>query len=287
MALVAAATILGGCTAAPGAGAASDRSAPAGPRADAPPPDDRQPFEQVVPGSTVTLRMVPVPAGAHTLAGGSTQPIEAIWISSTEIPWDLYDVFVYRMDEPEADADAVSRPSKPYVPPDRGFGHAGYPAISMTREAAEHFCEWLSERTGRRYRLPSEAEWEYACMAGGEADLDALPEHAWHAGNADGTPHPVGLRPANPWGLHDALGNVAEWVAGEGEPLAAGGSYLDEPESLSPRSRDRQTPAWNASDPQIPKSRWWLADCAFVGFRVVCEDDPDGEENAGAPDTGD
>lgn len=233
-------------------------------------------FVQRIDGTTVTVAMVRI----RDAAPGAPTP--DLWMSRTEIPWDLYDIFLYRLDDESSDeADGISRPSKPYVPPDRGFGHAGYPAIGMTFHAAESFCHWLSVRTGRVYRLPTEAEWSLACApseTGGE-NTDA---RSWSAANADRTPHPVGTKLANALGLYDILGNVAEWARdAEGKPVACGGSYLDAPAALTCDARQRQTPAWNTSDPQIPKSRWWLADCPFVGFRIVCEGEAAGEGEGG------
>lgn len=253
---------------------AAATGAGAAPRADDPQPQP-QPFTQTVPGTTATLQMVPIPP----LPGGTP-----LYMATTEITWDLYDVFVYRLDEDSASpsgADAVSRPSRPYIPPDRGYGHAGYPALSMSHHGAAEFCAWLSQRTGRRYRLPTQAEWEHACRAGAATayacgDSPAcLAEHAWTADNAGGTTHPVGKKKANAWGLHDMHGNVAEWATTtDGKAVICGGSFMDAPTDCRADSRKAQTPDWNASDPQIPKSQWWLADAPFVGFRVVCEIDP-------------
>lgn len=240
-----------------------------------PPETAVEPFVETIKGTGVTFEMAPIPVADNG---------EQIWMSVTEVPWEVYDVFVYNLDESDdnAEADAVSRPSKPYVPPDRGFGHAGYPAMGMTMEAAGQFCEWLSLKTGRRYRLPTEAEWERACLAGSEGaysfgdDETALSAHAWHVENADYTTHPVGKKPANAWGLYDMHGNVAEWTLDEqGKGVACGGSYLDEAPECKATARQRQKPSWNSSDPQLPKSRWWLADCGFVGMRLVCEEPED------------
>ncbi len=209
-----------------------------------------------VPGTTVSFDMV--------LVGGD----DGLWALTTEVTWDLYDVYLYGLDEPEGGGgDAVTRPSKPYVPPDRGFGHAGYPAIGMTRHAAESFCAWLEAKTGIPARLPTRDEW--ARLAGGDAG-----EQAWTAENAEGTTHPVGNRGANAHGLHDTLGNVAEWVMTETRrPIAMGGSYREPASECTPTAAQTQTSAWNTSDPQIPKSRWWLADCSWVGFRFVVDED--------------
>jgi formylglycine-generating enzyme required for sulfatase activity len=256
-----------------------------------------RPFEQRLSGTTVALQMVPIPAGETAVPTGDSRmlvSLHPVYMSATEITWDLYDLFVYRLDEEEGEidpaVDAVTRPSKPYIPPDRGFGHAGYPAISMSARGAQEFCAWLSVRTGRRYRLPTEAEWQHACLAGragpyGFEDPGPLAEYAWFKGNAGDQTRPVGQKRANAWGLYDMHGNVAEWVIGaDGKPLVRGGSYLDPSEAVTAFSRARQTPDWNASDPQFPKSSWWLADCTFVGFRIVCEMEPDAPTGKGKDD---
>jgi formylglycine-generating enzyme required for sulfatase activity len=113
---------------------------------------------------------------------------------------------------PAAGADAVARPSRPYGAPDHGFGHRGYAALSMTRAAAEAFCTWLSLRTGQRYRLPTEAEWQRAAtLALGDAPLsperrDAI---AWHAGNSGSRARPAATKQPDALGLYDLLGNAA------------------------------------------------------------------------------
>lgn len=233
-------------------------------------------FVEKVPTSAASIDMLPVPGSAD----GTIAPF---WMSRTEVPWEAFDVFVYRLDEDAGlgPADAVTRPSKPYLPPDRGFGHDGYAAISMSYKNAAEFCRWLSHRTGRTYRLPTEAEWEHAARGTGPGafsfgdDPATLPSHAWFADNADAMPHPIATKQPGPHGLHDLHGNVAEWVTGrDGKPVTKGGSYRDGPDRLAISARVPQSPAWNASDPQIPKSTWWLSDGPFVGFRIVCVDGP-------------
>ncbi len=234
-----------------------------------------------VPGTTLSFDLVRIPSGT---VGEGDEAVEVgpLWVLTTEVTWDLYDVFVYALDEPEeARADAVARPSKPYIPPDRGFGHAGYPAISMTRKAAEAFCEWLEGKTGVAARLPTPAEFTHLASAGsGTAywfgDEPALVgDHAWCAINSDATSHPVATKGVNPFGLADTHGNVAEWVITDTrKPIAMGGGFLDEPVDCSATSSQRQTSSWNSSDPQIPKSQWWLADCSWVGFRFVVDAEP-------------
>lgn len=243
---------------------------------EAPPaPDD---FTQEIPGTTATIRMIGVPASPDGAVG-------PLLVSATEVTWDVYDVFVYALDagavpQGEADAagaapDAFSRPSKPYLPPDRGYGHDGYAAISVAAPAAQEFCKWLSARTGRSYRLPTEDEWEWVYKVGGGEDparAAAMDDYAWHAGNSGDAPHPVASRKPSSIGVHDLDGNVAEWVVGrDGTPVTRGGSFRDAPDALGLRSREPWQRAWQMRDPQVPKSKWWLSDGPHVGFRVVCD----------------
>lgn len=231
-------------------------------------------FEQKVPGTAFAFKLLPVP-------GDPARGLAPFWIGECELTWEAFDAFVYRLDEPEgapAGADAITRPTKPYLPPDRGFGHAGFAAISMSHKNASAFCEWLSQKSGNHFRLPTEKEWEYACTAGANepyasgADAAALGEYAWFAANSEEKPHAVAKKSANRWGLFDVHGNVAEWVdATDGKPVTKGGSYRSSAEQCSAAARAPYEPAWNRSDPQIPKSKWWLSDGPFVGFRVVCD----------------
>jgi formylglycine-generating enzyme required for sulfatase activity len=205
--------------------------------------------------------------------------VSSFYLSTTEVTWDCLDPFVYRLDleNPDAEVDANTRPSKPYIPPDRGFGHEGYPAISITFRTAQAYCEWLSEKTGLTFRLPTDAEWEHAAAAGAESDLtrDQIDALAWHKGNAQAQTHPVKSRPPNAWGLYDMLGNAGEWtVAHDNTPRLRGGSFTTPLEQLNLSLSEKQAPSWNASDPQIPKSKWWLPDAPFAGFRIVLECDP-------------
>lgn len=221
--------------------------------------------------------------------------VRSLWMSRTEIPWEVYDQWILGLDPEHAPAglDGLSRPSKPYISMDRGFGHQGHPAISMSARGAREFVVWLSAATGKRFRLPTEAEWEHACRAGrAEAPTgEALDREAWHAGNSGARTRPVGSAAANAFGLCDMLGNAAEWCVAEGGGLVVrGGSWRDPPDKVGFAARAVPARAWNASDPQSPKSVWWLADAPFVGLRVVCDEDPGpspapagtGEPRAGA-----
>ncbi|NLC56573.1 MAG: formylglycine-generating enzyme family protein [Armatimonadetes bacterium] len=247
--------------------------------------EKRAPYTEKIPGSTVSFEMVPIPAGTVKVADptkeGAVREIKVgpFWMSKTEVTWEAFDVFAFKLDDPaeqaKGGAAAIARPSKPYGAPDRGFGHQGYPAMSLTYHAASEYCRWLSAKTGHRYRLPTEAEWEYACRAGTLAaapiaDKAVLDKMAWYYDNSDEKTHPVGKKEPNPWGLFDMLGNVAEWCTGlDDTPVVRGGSYWDLAEQVHPGARVPESPDWQMSDPQNPKSKWWLTDGPFIGFRVV------------------
>ena len=180
-----------------------------------------------------------------------------------------------------------------------GMGKEGYPAVCMTQFAAKMYCKWLSAKTGRYYRLPTEAEWEYACRAGTTTaysfgdDPEKLGDYAWFADNSDEKYHKVGKKKPNPWGLYDMHGNVAEWcldqyvadrykqlagkaadnpvvpVTKEYPQVVRGGAWTDEAPLLRSAARRGSSKDWKAQDPQIPQSIWYHTDANFVGFRVV------------------
>lgn len=253
--------------------------------------------------------------------------IEPFWMGKTEVRWNEYELFMFpglekgtnvpteRVDRelllnfPDLlpgsgkdganpyigkEGDAVSRPTTPYVEMSFGMGKDGFPAISMTHYAATRYCRWISAKTGHFYRLATEAEWEYAARAGTTTrfsfgdDESKLGEYAWYFANADGKYRKVGLKKPNPWGLHDMIGNVAEWVMDgyvddyskvgerayvpietEYPNVARGGSWDDDADLLRSASRLASEAAWKMRDPQLPKSKWYLTDAQFLGFRVV------------------
>lgn len=215
-------------------------------------------YHDRIPGTLVEFEMVLV---------------DDFYLGRTEVTWDMYDVFALGLDQPAdaAGADAVARPSRPYGAPDYGWGHAGFPAMSVTRHAAEAFCAWLSSKTGRTYRLPTEAEWQRAAsLATGDAPLNParLETLAWLRPNAERRTHAVATREPDALGLYDLFGNTAEWVTTSDDALVArGGSYRDR--TAGPDARAVQDSTWNERDPQLPKSRWWLSDAPFVGFRLA------------------
>jgi hypothetical protein len=231
-------------------------------------------FSEAIPGTTHELEFAAIPPGR--LAG---EPVEGFFISTTEVPWIAYLAMVFEAEDAAAqgDWDGFSRPSKPYINIDRGWGQQDEPVISISLKGARAFCEWLTRHTGRVHRLPTEREWEYAARAGSSAPwstgprASALTDHAWFDANSGGRTRVVDAGEANPFGLRNIHGNAAEWVA---EGWLVGGSYRDEAADLAFGKRKKPSPAWNASDPQIPKSTWWLADAPFAGLRVVCEQAP-------------
>lgn len=232
-------------------------------------------YREAIAGTTVNFDMVLVPQGAITV-NGAPVTVGPFYIGKTEVTWDMYDVFALGLDRPAAQAasvDATARPSNPYGAPDYGWGHAGYPVISVTRQAAEAYAKWLSQKTGRVYRLPTEMEWQHAArLAAGANGLspDRREAVAWHRGNAASHTHPVGTKTADQLGLFDLFGNAAEWVVTEGNALVTrGGSFRDAADEVGPAARGVQDEYWNERDPQLPKSRWWLSDGPFVGFRLV------------------
>ena len=234
--------------------------------------------------------------------------VDSFWMGKFEITWDLFHLFMSReIDENQAisninnevnlEVDAVSAATTPYVEMSFGMGTDGYPAISMTQLSASKFCEWLSAMTGNYYRLPTEAEWEYACRAGSDTpysfeDENQISDYAWYDKNSDGKYHKVGEKKPNPWGLHDMHGNVSEWTLDQYKPtiyqrsdtevsnpfenatklyprVARGGSFMDRSYRLRSSARLASNKKWKKQDPQIPRSVWWHTDAQFLGFRVI------------------
>ncbi|HSI35533.1 MAG: formylglycine-generating enzyme family protein [Phycisphaerae bacterium] len=245
-----------------------------------------------VPGAFDTyVELVKVPGGKVKLKGedGKEQEheVKGLWVGKFEVRWRDYTPYYQRSDltdeQRRANDEADSRPSRPYSLPHRESDDG--PACGVHIRSAQGFCDWLTKKTGRKFRLPTEAEWEHAARAGGAEptprDEKGLGAVAWFAGNTEAA-HDVGRRRANAWGLYDTLGNVAEWVTlgnapgGRGATVdgarAAGGSFADAADGVSPAAREAYKRAWQKDDPQQPKSPWWICNGFHVGFRVVMED---------------
>ena len=229
---------------------------------------------ETIPGTLVKFEMVQVPEGRVTVNGASVN-VEAFLIGRTEVTWDMYDLFALGPDGKESGgADATTRPSQPYGAPDYNWGHNGFPVISVTRNAAEEFCKWLSARTAKKYRLPTEAEWIRAAELAAGPNSTSREAITWHAGNSNGTTHAVGKKKPDALGLFDLFGNAAEWViAPDDELVTRGGSFRDALQQTGPDARAPYDISWQDRDPQIPKSEWWLSDGPFVGFRLASSDD--------------
>lgn len=234
-------------------------------------------------------------APRHTIS------VSSFWMGAFEVSRDEFDVF----DNDEtttrnSTADAITRPSPQYIDFSLGMGkEGGYPVNSLSQYAALMYCRWLYNKTGIFYRLPTEAEWEYACRAGSATtfffgnDEKELDKYAWYKNNSENKFKKAGQKLPNAWGLFDMLGNVAEWtldhynenlmktmVDNTADPFVAvnsarypkvlrGGSFADEAVQLRSANRFKSEPAWNRRDPQIPKSKWWLTDAPGVGFRIL------------------
>jgi formylglycine-generating enzyme required for sulfatase activity len=255
-------------------------------------PAEFKPYTEQIPKYLVRIDMLPVKGGKTLVTLGTDRKeveVKDFWMARCEIAWDSYNVFRYSKDltQEERDADNSkphhlrSRPSFPVDNPDRGFGQDQQPALSIAFNSARVYCEYLTKHTGRKYRLPTEAEFEYAARAGrNEVPADALKDETWNKDNSvtevfvDGAPRPIGTSKANPWGFHDMLGNVAEWTLSveEGQPpVLRGGSYKTVAKMLNPGFRQTYSAKWQERDCQDPKSVWWLSDGEFIGFRIVRE----------------
>jgi formylglycine-generating enzyme required for sulfatase activity len=286
---------------------------------------EMKPYTQEIPGADVSFDLVPIPGGEFLLGSPAAEAdrrddegpqvkvrIDPFWMGKYEVTWEEYDIWSFRLDiqrrkllgtkatDRDPVADAVTRPTAPYTDMTFGMGHDGYPAICMTQHGAKMYCRWLSEKTGNYYRLPTEAEWEYACRAGTTTaysfgdDPSKLDEYGWHYDNSDEQYQKGGQKKPNPWGLYDMHGNVSEWVLdgySEGfyatlaktdsvvSPLnvpkgmypriVRGGSWDDDPDGLRSAARVSSNEEWKIQDPQIPKSIWYHTDALHVGFRIV------------------
>ena len=285
---------------------------------------EMKPYDELIEHTEAKISMVPIPGGEFVMGSPTSEvdraddenqhkvKVEPFWMATCEITWDAYECWMYDLDiqrrkafkikanarDAAADEYQLSQPTEPYMNMDFGMGKKGYPAICMTQLSARTFCNWLSEKTGRYYRLPTEAEWEYACRAGTKTayswgdDPDEIDDYAWHYDNADEKYQKVGKKKPNPWGLHDMHGNVSEWVLDQYTPYDAkkpdaallnplavpktiyprvvrGGSYYDDPDLHRSAARQQSDKEWKQQDPQIPKSIWYHTDATFVGFRIV------------------
>ena len=294
--------------------------------ADAKTEDEMKEYVEKIEHTDAKVEMVPIQGGEFLMGSPEGEEgrkenegpqhkvkVPAFWMGKYEIRWDVFEVWMFDLDiqrrklasasETERDKAAaeyqLSQPTEPYTDMTFGMGKRDFPAICMTQFAARTFCQWLTEKTGRYYRLPTEAEWEYACRAGTDTaysfgdDPAAMADYGWNYDNSNEAYHKVGQKKPNPWGLHDMHGNVAEWVLDEfiedyygrfasgvaDSPLACptkifphvvrGGSWEADPVDCRSAARAGSDPSWQAQDPQIPKSIWYHTDALHVGFRII------------------
>lgn len=279
----------------------------------------RRSYTQNIPGSGVTFEMVAVPSGAFMMGSAVSEPghqpdeapqhevsIDSLWVGKVEVTWDLFELFLTENKslftglptELQRSVDAVTRPTPPFEDPSLGMGRNGFPVVNVSPHAALAFCRWLSLVTGKFYRLPTEAEWEYACRAGSTTaysfgdDMKRLDDYAVYFDNSNGQYAEGATKQPNAWGVYDMHGNVAEWTLDEyaedfyarskgkthapwNKPSSLysrvyrGGSWDDEASDLRSADRKKSGVALQKGDPQVPKSLWWYTNAAFIGFRLV------------------
>lgn len=213
-------------------------------------------FTEMIPGTRVSFDMVALPGGKFRMGSGENEPLRnddegpvrevtlsPFWIGRTEVTWDEYLAFFRETSSQgrtegqvvtTGKTDAISGATPPWGAPDQGWGKGARPAITMTWHAASVYCQWLSQVTGKKYRLPTEAEWEYACRGGTETpyffegnpkkftsrgflkkfigpDTANIASSVVYMVNSPArTQEPSFVRP-NPFGLLNMLGNVAEF----------------------------------------------------------------------------
>lgn len=293
-----------------------------------------KPYEQSIPDTQAQFKMVPIPGGTFTMGSPASEKghkpdeapqhevkVEPFYMEEHEVTWAEYQPFLDNYNRLSAKpvtipenktADAVTYPTPMYeqdaAPRLERMGGRGdkFPACIMSQFAAKQYTKWLSMKTGRFYRLPSEAEWEYAARAGAKTayyfgdDPAKLKDYAWFNDNSqesDGDVgyHPVMTKKPNSWGLYDMYGNVAEWCidqyaadwykqfAGKTTPaeqtihwpktqyprVLRGGGFASDAVDCRSASRLGSDRSMNEEDPQNPKSPHWLSDGFYIGFRVV------------------
>ncbi|MCL2742722.1 MAG: formylglycine-generating enzyme family protein [Planctomycetaceae bacterium] len=241
--------------------------------------------------------------------------VKPFWIEEHETTWEEFLQFAQKylqeshknrtdLTANEKSADAMAKPTPAYDPGSishDNYGKKDYPASGLTAYAAQVYCKWLTNLTGRYYRLPTEAEWEYACRAGSKTaysfgdDEDELENYAWFFDNSEGVSQKIKKKKPNAWGLFDMHGNLSEWVLEQydaktyanrkkdafaapvkvikgvdfGQIARGGNCEDDDPGNLRSARRLFSIKDWKLQDPQFPQSIWWVTDAAYVGFRVV------------------
>ncbi len=298
-----------------------------------------QTYTEAIPvqgGKSLAIKMVQVPGGTFSMGSPSGEAgrekhespphqvrVSPFYLCTTEITIELFLAYYEETHTSKkaferaqaaqkkssaagGEVDAITGPTPVFGDMTMGYDHQ-HPAIGMTWHNAMTFCRWLAQKTGKPYRLPTEAEWEYAYRAGSQeaygsvSDTETLPDYAWYADNADGT-NPVAQKKPNAWGLYDMGGNVSEWVLdfysaktyGQRTPpspvvdpqgpktgrvhVARGGDFASPARNLRCAARGFEEDFWRFGDPQFPKSKWWLPELDIIGIRVAMSRDPDSQE---------
>jgi len=224
--------------------------------------------------NSLGMKMVLVPAGSFRMGSPPGEPLR----QDEEIPHEVRLSRAFRIAATEVTQGQWLALMPHNRSPQRGEER---PVTSVSWREAREFCAKLSQKEGAPYRLPTEAEWEYACRAGGTEEpfgREGLPAVAWSADDGEETTHPVGTKTPNAWGLFDMLGNVAEWTRDAygsyprfeetvdptgptdgSTKVVRGGAYRSFPPALRCAARTGTPESY-----QLP----------HVGFRVVRETDP-------------
>jgi formylglycine-generating enzyme required for sulfatase activity len=262
-------------------------------------------YDQSIKGSPVTFKMVAIPGGKFQIGSNSSMAdpdesprkeveLSPFWMGEHEVTFEEWDLYFNDASVPQSkNIDGITRATPQYIDLTWGMGReAKQPANSMSQQAAMMYCQWLYAKTGFFFRLPTEAEWEYACRSGEPEVLDpeAVKLRGWFKDNSDSEFQPVKGKKPTAWGLYDMLGNLSEWTIDQYNPTyysaialkdpvtvpasryprtVRGGAFTDKITELRCSNRIASDAKWNQRDPQVPKSRWWLTDAKFVGFRVV------------------
>ena len=290
------------------------------------------PYKVKIPGTDAVFEMIPVPGGRVKIGSPESEVgreanegpqveviVEPFWMGKTEVTWLEYKSFmrtynVYkelsangiRKVNPSNEIDAITVPTPLYVPSHTfEFGEdPNQPAVTMTQYAAKQYTKWLSGLTSQQYRLPSEAEWEYAARANSKGaycfgdDPEKLKEFGCFEGNNEGGPAKVASKKPNAFGLFDMHGNVWEWTldafttdgyaALKNAPLKSidaiqwskdayprtvrGGGWQDPPTRLRSAARlGSDDEEWKTEDPNVPLSPWWFTSdpTRSIGFRLL------------------
>ncbi|HZE98087.1 MAG TPA: SUMF1/EgtB/PvdO family nonheme iron enzyme [Planctomycetota bacterium] len=244
-----------------------------------------------VPGTKLKFDLVALPGGKATIGSPDAETgrredekrrevtLQPFRLGAREVTWKEFNAF-----RNSKNLDGVTRPTNAdsffieNIPDD--FRTDPRPMTNARWHSAVMYCEWLSQKTGRYFRLPTETEWEYAARAGSDgAAPDPPDETAWHKGNSKGRTHNVGELKSNAFGLQDLIGNVWEYglepfAPPDYGPVVRGGCWSSVPRELRFANRQSIPLKWYDDDSNPPRSVWWLtAHTVSVGFRIACVTD--------------